>query len=294
MTTNIKNFNINSDEIKNRILKYLYTNGINTEVRYANVSSEKDLDVIKNNDYIICPRYVGTRSWVILFNVGINYYAVNFPKHGQHKRTDIVIHPIEMAFGKAFYQGTIMEGIYYRNDNNKHIIIDEIYTLCGENQIFKPKEDRLGTLKLHFKKNVASSPNFSMTVVNHYEINAPSLKDLHEKIKNNPNVQEIIFYPKKYGDKIYSYTILDSDLMDNIIETSCFYLEKTSSPDVYNLLATKTKNKIDIAYVPTLEASIRCKSWFKNKKIKEILVKCQYDYSFKKWIPMEIIEEDVR
>lgn len=288
-----KNEQLGSREVKNKILKYLYSSGVNINLKHNNITNEKDLDSIKDNDYIICPRFSGTRSWIIFFCVEDNYYAVNFPKHSQKKKEDLFIHAIDMNVSKEFYRGTIMEGIFFRMDERKFLVIDEVYTLAGEDQLLKSKDDRLNYLSQYIKTSTNRNINYNMNVSQYYNINKKSLKELYEKIKADTKIQEIIFYPKIYGRKIYMYTIIDSDLMDNIIKLTKFLLQKTGSPDVYNLLTTDSKTKIDIAYIPDIDTSKKCKQWFKDNKTKELLVKCQMDMDKKKWVPLELVEHDL-
>lgn len=288
-----KNAMLGSKDVKNKILKYLYSSGINFDVKYQPIVSTKDLDNIRDNDYIICPRFGGTRSWIIFFKSDDEYYAVNFPKHSQRKRDMLQIHPIEIGVSGDFYRGTIMEGIFFRMDDKKFLVIDEVYQLAGENQLLKSKDDRLNHLSKYLKTKMQTNLNYFMYVSQYYKLGKKCLKELYEKIKDDTKIQELIFYPKIYGKKIYMYTILDTDLIDNIIKISQFKLQKTSSPDVYNLLSTTSGNKIDIAYIPDFETSKKCKQWFKDYKEKELLVKCRMDISKKLWVPEEIIEEDI-
>lgn len=62
--------------------------------------------------------------------------------------------------------------------------------------------------------------------------------------------------------------ITETDLVDNIIKLAQLYLEKTASPDVYNLYRINSDKKIDIAYIPDIETSRKCKQWFKDSKEK--------------------------
>jgi hypothetical protein len=288
----IKNEKLGHREVKNKILKYLYTNNINLNLKHEIITGDMDLDNIRDNDYIICPRFGGTRSWIIFFHTGPYYYAVNFPKHSQKKKEDLYIHPIEMSVSKEFYKGSIMEGIYFRMDDKRYLIVDEIYLFAGENQLLKPKEDRLNMLSKCIKVGTNINDNYSMHVSQYYNIDKRSLQNLYDKIKADSKIQEIIFYPQIYGRKIYSYAIMDSDLNDNIINISNFILQKTDNPDVYNLLSVPSEKKVDIAYIPDIETSKKCKQWFKNTGKKKLLAKCQMDMGKKKWIPLELIEED--
>ncbi|XWV24826.1 mg600 protein [Tupanvirus deep ocean] len=289
----VKNANLGSREVKNKILKYLYSSNINLNLKYEIITNIKDLDNIKDNDYIICPRFGGTRSWILFFQIDNNYYAVNFPKHSQRKKEDLYIHPIEMSVSKQFYRGTIMEGIFFKMDEKKYLVVDEVYMLEGQNQLLKPKDDRLNYLKKYFQTYTNINENYYMYVSQYFTLSKSSLKELYEKIKSDPKIQDIIFYPKIFGRKIYNYTIIDSDLVDNVIKLSQFYMQKTASPDVFNLLAPNSKNKIDIAYIPDTYTSKMCRQWFKDNKAKELLVKCQMDMEKKKWVPIELVEQEI-
>lgn len=287
-----KNENLSSADVKNKILKYLYTN-IVSDVKHEIIKNENDLDNIRNNDYLICPRFKGTRSWILFFTLEDKYYAVNFPKHSQKKKEALRIHAIEIGISKELYRGTIMEGIYFGVGNYKYLIIDEIYLLAGENQMLKPKDDRLNFLSRNIKKFIVVNECYQMYVSQFYYCNKKSLEDLYEKIKSDDKIQEITFYPKISNNKIYSYVILDSDVVDNIIKRKVFNMHKTNNPDVYQLSSHRKNKKIGIAYIPTLDLSKKCKQWYKDAKKTDLLVKCQLDLVKNKWIPMEILEEDV-
>ena len=287
-----KNNNLASIDTKNKILNYLYQRA-KLNIKHENIAGEKDLDQIRDNEYIICPRFSGTRSWILFFKSDEIYYAVNFPKHSQQKKKDIQIYPINISVTKDFYHGTIMEGIYFRIDDTRYLVIDEVYMLAGQNQLLKPKDSRLNELTQFITKNTMRNQNFNIFVAQFFQTDKKNLQELYEKIKSDTKIQEIIFYPKIYGRKIYSYTVLDSDLVENIIKYIRFIMQKTDKADVYNLLSSSSGNKIAIAYIPDMETSKRCKQWFKdNKSKKELNVKCQIDTEKNKWIPIELIEED--
>ena len=287
-----KNNGLESSETKNRILKYLYTN-VKQNLKYNDIGGEKDLNNIRDNDYIICPRVSGTRSWILFFKMEETYYAVNFPKHSQRKIQDLRIHPIEITVRKDFYNGTIMEGVFFRMNDERFLVIDEVYMLAGQKQLLKPKDDRLNDLIQSFTKDIVGNDTYHMYVSEFYKVNDDSLKKLYNKIKDDNKIQEIIFYPRVYGGKIYNYTIIDSDLIDHVLKIAKFRMQKTASPDVYNLYAVGSNEKTGIAYIPTIDTSKLCKRWFKDNKSKELMVKCQLHMEKKKWVPFELVETNV-
>lgn len=289
----IKNAKLGTQEVKNKILRYLYSSHINLNIKYEPIINQNDLDNIRDNDYIICPRFSGTRSWIIFFHTGNNYYAVNFPKHSQTKKEELIIHSVDIRVSKEFYRGTIMEGIFFRMNEKKYLVIDEVYILAGENQLLKSKDDRLNNLTQFIKLSTNINPIYYMYVSQYFNINKKSLRDLYEKIKMDTKIQELIFYPKTYGKKIYNYTIVDIDLKDNIIKLVKFRMQKTANIDVYNLLSINDNKKIGIAYIPDMETSKKCRQWYKDNKVKELIVKCQMNMDKKKWVPLELVEKDL-
>jgi hypothetical protein len=85
-----------------------------------------------------------------------------------------------------------------------------------------------------------------------------------------------------------------------------FLLKKTRSPDVYNIYSIFLINnkyiykKIDIAYVPSYNLSVKLRTLFLNKT--KIICECKLDYDKNEWIPLnkstinkiDVINQDER
>jgi hypothetical protein len=292
--SNFKNKGLGSKETKNKILQYLYSS-VNINVKHEDIMTEKDLDLIRDTEYVICPRFSGTRSWILFFKSGDNYFAVNFPKHNQEKKNDLQIHPIEMGVVKEVYTGTIMEGIFFKIEQERYLVIDEIYTLGGKNQLIKSKEDRLTYAAEYLNKNSQKNPNFHISVSQFYSTSKKQISNCFDKIKTDSKIQGLTFYPQMYGSKIFYYTIVETDLIDDVVKLSKFRMKKTDKPDVYYLYTMNgNKNiKFDLAHIPDMQTSKRCKQWFKDNKVSELTVKCQMDLEKTKWVPILLVEEDL-
>ena len=286
-----KNVNLGHFETRKIMYDFLEKHDIKIKTEYIEISKESDLRNIKMGDYIICPKFSGTRSWIIFLRHNYNYYAVNFSKTNANRKNTILF-PIEISVSGNFYRGTIMEGTFFKLDNKKYLIIDEIYILSGENQMLKSKEDRLNNLTECLKKQTNTNPNYLMYVCQFFNIDKMSLVELYDKIKNDVKIREIIFFPKIYGGKIYSYTLKESDLCDDVIKLTTFCMKKTKDADVYKLSTIDTGDKMGIAYIPDIATSKLCKQWFKNKKTTEFFVKCKLDPMNQKWIPMHLVEKN--
>lgn len=291
-----KNEDIDSPKIKNKILQYLYSSDFCTDEKIEYLVDERDLGIIRNSEYLLCAGYRGTRSWIIIFHVDEEYYAVNFPKHGKHKQQKIIIYPINIPIAKKFYYGTIMEGIYYYDEinNSKYLYIDDVYMLFGENQLLKSKEDRLKNLSFQLKKHVTQLYNEYIIRVNqHYSFDELSLKKLYDEIKINPNIKELLFFPNNnYGKKKYSYLLSDSDRHDDVMIICNYIMVSTNNPDVYMLYNLETEEKVEIAYIPDISTSRKCKKWYEKKsKNHKLIVKCRLDNIKNKWIPDTLISD---
>lgn len=277
----IKNADLQLVSVRQKLVDYLHNN-IDLPKRPFQITNEQDLVDIRDNDYIVCPRLVGTVCWILFCKFDNYYYAVNFPKKNPRH-----IHPINIGVVKDFYSGTIMEGVYYSDGYNHFLVIDEVYLFAGATQLLKSKDDRLTELAERINKDSVNEYTYKMHVSKYYQIDKKNLQELFDYIKADEKVREIMFYPKIYGRKIYRYGIMNYDIVDHVIKNSKFLLQKTNNPDVYNLLLL-TGEKIDIAYIPDIETSKTCKRWFKaSSKDEAILVKCQYHFEMKKWIPKD-------
>ena len=292
MTTNLKNINLNSENTRREIFSYLNKNNIVLS-EYDNIKNINDLEIIKNNEYIICPQIGGVRSIIMFIKLPNNvYYSVGFPKHNFNKRDTVKIFPIDVTVHPSLYNGTIMEGIFVKEDNKKYYIVNEVHLLAGETQLLKSKIDRLNNLRETLKRLITPSLNYYIHVTRYYRTDPDSLLKAYEFAKENNSIQNFVFYPSLYGQKIYEYTIMDSDLIDHIVRISTFIMEKTSNPDVYNLYELGIDKKIGIAYIPNTNKSKECKQWFVERNKKKLIVKCILDNEMDRWIPIEVINSD--
>jgi len=286
----LKNSGLEKTETKKMILKYLYQK-VKSNDPIKPILESTDLDIIKNNDYIICPRVNGVRSWVIFFKHNNVHYAVNFPKQNIDKQSKLHIFPINMSAHPDLYAGTIMEGIYCSVDDHRQITIDNVHWLCGSNQNIKNHSDKLDMMRDIISKKLTQNEKFTMNASNYYRTTSSDILELFDKIRKDTSVGEIIFYPELTlrGRPSYQYTILDTDLHIETIVLSSFLMTKTTKPDVYDLECLSERMDTEIAYIPDIETSKRCKGWFKGirDKTPTITVTCKFLSDRNKWIPIE-------
>jgi hypothetical protein len=123
--------------------------------------------------------------------------------------------------------------------------------------------------------------------------------DINIKINDeSSNLQLLENSDKK---RIFKFELIDPECIDDIILN--LEMKKTSIPDVYKLygifhskikISDKNyddqyiKKKIGIAYIPTYELSLRCKSYFINDEV--IIMSCKFNTNKNKWIPIDEAE----
>ena len=61
--SNKKNLDLHQKTVKDKLLRYLYKN-VNIDSAHNEILLDRDLDAIKNGEYVICPRLQGVRSWI--------------------------------------------------------------------------------------------------------------------------------------------------------------------------------------------------------------------------------------
>lgn len=282
-----KNLNLASAPVRDRILTYFYNNA-NVTSKFEPITDESDLDNLRDNRYIVCPKYAGSRICMVFMMIKNVFYAVSFQKNLIHKKTPMILHAVDIRGTKKLYAGTVLEGTFTKMDGCKHYIIDEIYMLSGQNQLTKSKSSRLDNLTIFLRQNTIRNSTHRLLVSQYYHLKSDDLTDLYERLKINSHIRDLIFYPSTHGRKIYSYTILDTDLVEDVVRFATFTMSKTKNPDVYNLV-TLSGTKVDIALIPDIATSKMCREWF--RKTKSIEVKCKYDADKEKWIPYELAEE---
>lgn len=287
-----KNKDLEKADTRNAILKYLYER-VKSMVPIVPIVESNHLDLIKNNKYIICPRINGVRSWLVFFIYKDVYYAVNFPKQNTNKQVKLRIFPIDILINQDAYIGTIMEGIYCCSGDHRHITIDNVYFLRGKNQNMLNHSEKLTLMQDFVSKETTQSDKFTISVSKYYPIQKDSILELFDSIKKETNIGEITFYPEFPNKRtpVFQYTILDTDLQVETIVLSSFKMTRTDKPDVYDLECLSEQMKPDIAYIPDIETSKKCKEWFKGIRGKNatIIVTCKFFSERNKWMPIEKI-----
>lgn len=117
-----------------------------------------------------------------------------------------------------------------------------------------------------------------------YEISENNKDNFENKDNNNKNDED-------EDDKKKIYKFKPSSIYSTDEITLNFLLKKTQLQDVYNMWSifyTDEKyiyKKIDIAYIPSYDLSVKLRTMFINKT--KIIFECKLDYDRNEWIPIK-------
>jgi hypothetical protein len=96
-------------------------------------------------------------------------------------------------------------------------------------------------------------------------------------------------------NSLLSSTIISTSNITTLLNTSYseMWISKTDEPDIYNIYDNHnilTSNKLGIAFIASLQDSIKMRNIFKDKSTTiTIKFKCNYNEKFKKYQPIEQI-----
>ena len=305
MSKHTKNYNLNSFESKTQIVDYLY-NSLNLHsLKYRMLTTFQDLQILKNNEHYVSPNFSGKNAFIIFKKFNNNYYSVVIPRTSLKYNSsyldinNLKIFPLNGVTGCAnIYNGTILDGKLIKlKDRTMVFIITDVLYLEGKCLLKDKIENKLINIKVYIENYIRFTKYNKMK----FEINKlygyNDIKNLIIENKKNEyyDMYGIIFYPKVSG-----ITILfnDIDFANDTVDinrndkTAYILLKKKEQPDVFHTFITYN-NKIvrcGIAYVPTMKLSRYLKQVFDSSSNNSIIFNCEYNSQFKKWLPIETVE----
>lgn len=307
------------NDIKNKILDYLFNTVNLSKLRYGILDSIQKLKFLQENEHYVTPNYKGINYFLLFTMIMNKQYAVliNRKKLSYHRNQvdikNVFIVKIQVNTNINIFTGTLFDGKIIQKDDKYHFLIHDCFLIMGKNILSMEMEHKMLYLNDIINSNLSQSScdNFSFKLNKLYKYN--DLPDLIKNIIPTCGIESngIIFYLKQSGnsiihiekkqekitkviesktfDIIYNFTdFLKSRVYsyekDNKHKT--FLISKTSIPDVYELYNKKDEPKIGIAHIPNLKISQYCANNIINPFTK---VNCIYNLEFDKWIPLNII-----
>lgn len=313
------------NDIKNKILDYLF-NTINlSKLRYGILDSIQKLKYLQENEHYVTPNYKGINYFLLFTTIMNKQYAVliNRKKLSYHRNQvdikNVFIVKIQVNTNMNIFSGTIFDGKIIKKENKYHFLIHDCFSIMGKKILDMDMDHKMLYLNDVINSNLSqnSCDNFTFKLNKLYKYN--EIPDLIEKIVPSCCIESngIIFYPKQSGNSIIhierkqdKVTIESSqnevvesktyDLIHNFTnylksrvysyekenKHKIFLISKTSIPDVFELYNKKDEPKVGIAHIPNLKISHYCENNITSPFTK---INCVYNAEFDKWIPLNII-----
>lgn len=118
-----------------------------------------------------------------------------------------------------------------------------------------------------------------------YNFDASLIKEVHRKVKDNPEFREIgeSTPPTEQHIPYEPSVIVPQDSSERVL-----WLKKTENPDVYNVFDSQSQtNAMGIAHVPTLAMSKKLRAVFKDLTVTvSVPFRCKLNVSFNKYEPI--------
>lgn len=313
------------NDIKNKILDYLF-NTINlSKLRYCILDSIQKLKFLQENEHYVTPNYKGINYFLLFTTIVGKQYAVliNRKKLSYYRNQidikNVFIVKVQVNTNLNIFTGTLFDGKIIQKDSKYHFLIHDCFAIMGKKILDMEMEQKMLYLNDVINSNLSinSCDNFTFKLNKLYKYN--ELPELVGKIIPSCGIESngIIFYPKQSGNSIIHIEkkqekvtiessqneVIESKTFDIIYNFTdflksrvysyekenkhkIFLISKTSIPDVYELYNKKDEPKLGIAHIPNLKISQYCANNINTPFTK---VNCVYNQEFDKWIPLNII-----
>ena len=279
---------------KKKLLDYLFKTVDIYKLNLKRIEDEKDLLNIKNSSYYIYPNIIGKDYIFLKKKIKNIYYAVLIDKDNLNNNVNInynsvTIIGLKIRMSLKSYKGTILEGRLVNLGGRSVFIINDDYQLYGKD---------IETFDIN-KSQLSEFINNSVIIDHHMNIIDFKINKIYdissidhvvnEKIKNSRhNITSIVFIPNNDNVK-YTYNICDVS-EQNIKKYFLAKYDKTDVVSLYALDENGCKKKVGIAHIPTIKCSHICSRYVPQNDYIKVL--CKLNTNFKKWQPIEIINDE--
>lgn len=289
------------------ILTYIYQYVPVSKMKFKPLNTPDTVTYLKEKSHYISPNYYGYTCYMVFMRQNNELFSCLVDRKCLMSNFDdidlknVSIEPLEIEVTSDVYDGTIIEGVFTCNRNNKSIfVITDAFYLGGRNMLKTEVQNKLHFVSDFIKNEFNPNDDLEIRIEKmrtYAEMGDLLYKDIPEL---DIDVRGLAFYPKVSGLRIiYNLTqkigYEKKQSKDNIrfsknldvydLPEADILLKKTKTVDVYNmyLLENNEYKKFGLASIPTIECSQFCSDIFKKEN--QAVVKCRYKDG--KWIPYE-------
>jgi hypothetical protein len=263
----------------------------------------------------------------VIFELDLNFKNIHIVKNLKNIQIAITSFNDSLIYG----QGTILHGTIFKYNDVSCFSIEDIYYYKGRDVSSMNYLTKLQTIQICLQKDLSSTAltnkytifglpimnnNFSL-LLNEISLLPYKISIIQYRYLTSKKVLFIKYYKPKTTQKL--------DLSSSIkCDKAVFRVSPQIQTDIYNLFVYKDGKEefYDIAFIPDYVTSVLMNKLFRNIKENENLdaleesddenefenekedkyvfldrsfkMNCQYNYKFKKWVPLSLAAKDSR
>lgn len=211
-------------EVNRELIKYVYSTVDISRFKYEIIRHQHQLSRFITEPYFLSPNYYGKNCLLVFNKIKSKYYSFLVDRRqlsysiDKVKMDEVYIHHCNVEVDLSIYNGTILDGIYIRKDQQHEFIITDVYTFRGADCTGNKLNMKLYEIKLYLDninsqihnihERINAKTNLELKVNNVFE-----LTDIREfvdiemkKISNDYQLKGVCFYPEKSGTKLIYIT----------------------------------------------------------------------------------------
>ena len=237
-----------------------------------------------------------------------------------------------VSFIDSLALGTIFYGSLFIYNNISCFAIEDIYYYKGNNYIYTPYSNKLYLLKQIFNTEISQNilnHNFTIFGLPLVYMDFNLLLNDIQKLPYKISQIKFRFFEKKNARKImtmnyFKPSIISKNNIQKEKQTAVFKIMADIEPDIYNLFIYKNgvDEYYDMAFIPDFKTSVMMNKLFRNIKENDNLdtieesdneldfedvredkyvyldksfnLICEYNYKFKRWVPISLVGENAQ
>ena len=197
------------NDVKNKVIDYLYSKLDLSKFRYIMLNSIQKLKFLHDNEHYVSPNFRGYNYLILMLTINDIQYcvAIDRRKLSYHKSQldmkTIQIIQIKLKTTESIFNGTIFDGKIIQTNNEYLFLIQDCFYLMGNKMLEMEMNQKMlhldNILKTHFKKDkipYCSNFEFKLNKLCKYDELELMIDNLS---KLSINTNGIIFYPKFSG-----------------------------------------------------------------------------------------------
>lgn len=287
-------YEISKYDVKSKIFNYLINNVNDYKLNNNFLRSKDNLNELLDEDYKILPNIVGEDYIFLCKRLNDKYYVVLIEKNSLDldniNFNKINIISLKIRLNCKCYDGTIFDGRLVNLGGVNVYIINKVFMLYGNKLDGLNLDDKFDKVNEFIDNSciIDSNMNSVLFKLNRlYNIN--EFDDLvSDKLVSSKYKFSSIDFVKSDFSKSYRLYFSNQDSKSNYVNI----LGKLIDVDVVELFTKDNINKmkrIGIAHIPDISTSLLCNKYISNNELCNL--RCKFNFRFKKWIPLEIIND---